>query len=109
MKNFILISLFLIGCNSETKPDVEVENISSIDSLIIQSQKNLISLDSASKSTDSSISGKVEKTVKQINTLKQEVTQLKQENNELKVKINNSNDVGKPFKLLPVSNSQDNK
>lgn len=108
MKKLFIISLFLFGCNYQKTTEIDNNNLS-IDSLIIESQKKLIQLDSTSKVTDSNITGKVEKTVKQINTLKEEVTQLKKENNELKTQINNSNDVGKPFKLLPVSNGQENK
>ena len=99
-----------MGCTSPTETKIENnETYSAIDSIIGQSKKNLVGLDSTIKRTDSTITGKVEKTVKQIQTLKEEVKQLKEENNELKAKVNDANDVGKPYKLLPVSNGENNR
>ena len=102
--------MVLMGCSSpiETKIDKD-ETFTNIDSLIGESQKNLLVLDSTSKRTDSSITGKVEKTVKQITTLKEENTKLKKENESLKEKLNDASDVGKPFELLPVSNGKNNR
>lgn len=109
MKYSILLLLIVLGCTSPTETKIENnETYSAIDSIIGQSKKNLVGLDSTIKRTDSTITGKVEKTVKQIQTLKEEVKQLKEENNELKAKVDDANDVGKPFKLLPVSNGKDN-
>lgn len=110
MKYSLLLLTIVLGCTSptETNPK-ENEAFTTIDSIIGESKKNLLVLDSTSKRTDSTITGKVEKTVKQIQTLKEEVKQLKEENNELKAKVNDANDVGKPYKLLPVSNGENNR
>jgi len=109
MKILILVCLFFYGCSSQPKKNVISSQDAAIDSLIRKNELNLISIETTNKLTDSTITGKVEKTVKQINTLKNEVKQLKEENNELKNKINDINDVGKPFQLLPVSNGKDNR
>ena len=54
-----------MGCTSPTETKIENnETYSSIDSIINQSKKNLVGLDSTIKRTDSTITGKVEKTVK---------------------------------------------
>ena len=107
---YILLLIMVIGCNSNNTPKIENdETIQKLDSIINQTEQNLITLDQASKASDSSINQKVEKTVKQITTLKQEVKTLKEENNALKTQINDANDAGKPFKLLPVSNSENNR
>ena len=108
MKKLIIISLFLVGCSNE-QPQVTTTNQDKmIDSLILKNNQNLISLDSTSRVTDSTISGKVEKVVNQIQDLKKEVKQLKEENNELKIKVTDANDAGKPFQLLPVSDGKNN-
>lgn len=110
MKYSLLLFLLILGCSSPSETKIEEdETYSAIDSIIGQSQKNLIVLDSTSKRTDSTITGKVEKTVKQISTLKEENTKLKKENESLKDKLDNATDVGKPFKLLPVSDGKDNR
>ena len=99
-----------MGCTSPIETKIQKdETITAIDSIIGQSQKNLLVLDSTSKRTDSTITGKVEKTVKQISTLKEENTKLKKENESLKEKLNDASDVGKPFELLPVSNGKNNR
>lgn len=99
-----------MGCQSPTETKKENdETFANIDSIIGESEKNLRILDSTSKKTDSSITGKVEKTVKQITTLKEENTKLKKENEALKVKLDDINNVGKPFELLPVSNGKGNR
>lgn len=110
MKYSVLFLLALLGCTSPSETKVENnEAFKAIDSIIGESQKNLLSLDSTSKRTDSTITGKVDKVVKQISTLKEENTKLKQENEVLKDKLNDAVDVGKPFKLLPVSNGENNR
>ena len=107
---YLLTFLLFIGCNSNNTSKLEVnETTNKVDSILNQSKQNLITADQANQSSDSSINQKVEKTVKQITTLKQEVKQLKEENNALKNQVDDANDAGKPFKLLPVSNSQDNR
>ena len=110
MKYSLLLFLLILGCSSPSETKIEEdETNSTIDSIIGQSKKNLIVLDSTSKRTDSTITGKVEKTVKQISTLKEENTKLKKENEALKDKLDDATDVGKPFKLLPVSDGKDNR
>lgn len=110
MKYALLLLTLVLGCSSPSETKIEQdETNSTIDSIIGQSQKNLIVLDSTSKRTDSTITGKVEKTVKQISTLKEENTKLKKENEALKDKLDDAIDVGKPFKLLPVSDGKDNR
>ena len=102
--------MVVLGCSSPTETKInENETFTNIDSIIGESQKNLLILDSTSKRTDSTITGKVEKTVKQIYTLKEENTKLKKENESLKEQLNDAVDVGKPFKLLPVSNGKNNR
>ena len=104
-KILIIFSMLLASCvsnNTKIETDEEFKNL---DSIIQESQKNLTSTSEASKRSDSSISEKVEKTVKQITTLKQEVKTLKQENNALKTQLNDNVSSGQPFKLLPVSDN----
>ena len=107
---YALLFMLVIGCNSNNTPKIENdETIKKLDSIINQNEQNLVTLNQANQSSDSSINQKVEKTVKQITTLKTEVKQLKKENNALKTQLNDANDAGRPFKLLPVSNGQDNR
>lgn len=105
-----LLSILVIACKSN-KQEIKLENneYESIDTILRRNQENFDSVSRASEKSDSSISKKVEKTVKQINNLQAEVKQLKEENNELKAKVDDANDVGKPFQLLPVSNGKDNR
>lgn len=109
MKYSTLFLLIILGCSSQTEIKQEKDETTSImDSIMEQSKRNLIVLDSTSKKTDSTITGKVEKTVKQITVLKEENTKLKKENDALKVKLDDISDNGKPFELLPVSNGKGN-
>ena len=103
--------LFVLGCSGENQTTIidETNEYSFVDSLI---QKNLNTNDSmtlATRNSDSNITKKIEKTVNQINKLEKQVEVLKNENNVLKNIINESNDAGKPFKLLPISDSKDNR
>ena len=110
MKYSLLLFLLILGCSSPNETKVkEDETYSAIDSIIGQSKKNLTVLDSTSKRTDSTITGKVEKTVKQISTLKEENTKLKKENEALKDKLDDIGNGGKPFELLPVSGGKGNR
>jgi peptidoglycan hydrolase CwlO-like protein len=110
MRYSLLFLLIILGCTSPTETKIEKdETITAIDSIIGQSQKNLLVLDSTSKRTDSSITGKVEKTVKQITNLKEENTKLKKENEALKDKLDDVSNGGKPFELLPVSGGKGNR
>ena len=59
--------MLAIGCNSNNTSKIENdETIQKLDSIINQNEQNLVTLDQASKASDSSINQKVEKTVKQI-------------------------------------------
>ena len=102
---YFLLLLLVIGCQSPNPKFESNENLNKADSILNQSKQSIITADQANQKSDSSITQKVEKTVKQITTLKTEVNQLKAENNALKVKLNDANDAGQPFKLLPVSNN----
>jgi len=105
-----LLFLIIIGCKSNKQEDKINENeFQNIDTILRRNEENFNSVNRANQKSDSSISKKVEKTVNQINTLKNEVKELKKENNELKIKINDANDAGKPFHLWPVSNNKDNR
>ena len=102
--------MVVLGCSSPTETKInENETFTNIDSIIGESQKNLLILDSTSKRTDSTITGKVEKTVKQISTLKEENTKLKKENEVLKDKLDDISNGGKHFELLPVSGGKGNR
>ena len=100
----LLFVLLLVGCSSN---EIKIEDKSTdvVDSVIIKSQQNLINANEINKRGDSSITGKVEKTVQKIQVMEQQITQLKEENNELKDKLNDVNDAGEHFELLPVSNN----
>jgi len=105
-----LLFLIIIGCKSNKQEINTNENeLQNIDTILRRSEENFTSVNRANKKSDSTISKKVDKTVNQINNLKNEVKKLKEENNELKIKINDANDVGKPFQLLPVSNGENNR
>jgi hypothetical protein len=108
MRLVFLLLIFLVSCGS---PELNVQNneTQGVDSILEQSQKSFVTADSASKQSDELINRKVTKTVQQISTLKEEVKTLKEENNELKTKLDDAVDAGKPFKLLPVSNSKDDR
>jgi peptidoglycan hydrolase CwlO-like protein len=100
----------IVGCKEDkTEVKINANEFEFIDTLIRKSEENFVTVTRANQKSDSSINKKVEKTVQQITSLKEEVKQLKQENNELKAKINDINDVGQPFRLLPVSNGKDNR
>lgn len=102
---YTALLLLLIGCQSSDNVKIETNEYQALDSVIQQSQKNFVTVSEANKRGDSSITKKVEKTVNQITTLKQEVKELKQENNALKTQLDIVTDSGKPFKLLPVSDN----
>lgn len=107
---YIPLLLLVISCqpkvNEQTKTD---ESINEIDSIINHSEQTFAATSEASAKSDSTINEKVEKTVKQITTLKATVQQLKAENNELKIKLDSVDDPGKPFQLLPVSGNKDHR
>jgi len=96
----ITTTLLLWGCKDHNKI-VSSKNID-VDSLISESQKNFELVNKASKSSDSTISNKVDKTIQKIGNLETQVQQLKDENNELKIKLNDANDNGQPYRGLPI-------
>lgn len=101
MKKILLLSLLFLGCSTnETEVDLSVDLT---DSVLVKSQENLTKASEINKQGDSSITGKVEKTAQKIEVMEKQITKLKQENNELKTKLNDANDAGEPFELLPVS------
>lgn len=108
-RSLFVLLILLVGCNS---PEINIkdnETPETVDSIIEQSQRSFVTADSVGRESDQFINTKVAKTVKQITTLKEEVKILKAENNELKIKLDSVDDVGKPFKLLPVSSGKDNR
>lgn len=113
MKNIIityLLSVLIMSCQSNKPiPKIYENEFNQIDTILRRNEENFTSVNRANQKSDSSISKKVEKTLNTINNLQIEVKQLKAENNELKTKVDDAVDIGKPFQLLPVSNSKDNR
>lgn len=102
MRKFIfIISIILISCR-DNEPLRTSTNVN-VDSLLKKTQQTFESAKIANANGDSSISGKVEKTVQKIRVMEAQITELKQENNELKDKLNDVNDAGERFDILPVS------
>jgi hypothetical protein len=106
MKKIILVFFitFLVSCkNSDSKEETfNIDN--TLDTILMNNNKNFELTNQMNKQSDSVVSNKVENTVKKITNLETQVTQLKKENNELKEKLDDAiNDNGKPFKLVPVS------
>jgi len=113
MKNLtiLVVLVSLLACNSPKSTKTQTNELTSIDSVLQRSKENAIILDEANRKSDTTITGKVEKTVKkmavmekQITELKVENTNLKSENNELKENLNDIDDAGKPFNIRSVSN-----
>ena len=99
---FIFFCFFIVSCkNNESMKSSSGINI---DSLINKNEKNTKNVTESSKKSDTLITTKVDKTVEKIGKLENEIQELKEENNELKNNLNDANDVGKPFRNLPVSN-----
>lgn len=107
---YTLLLLLTVGCGTPGIQKMEInETNTETDSIIIQSRENLVLFDETSRKSDSSITEKVEKAVQKINTLEAEVKHLKTENNVLKVKVNDADDTGQPFELLPVSGGKNDR
>lgn len=105
MKNIIFIlSIILLSCgdNEPVKTSTNVD----VDSLLEKTKQTFESAKIANQNGDSSISGKVDKTVQKIQVMENQITELKEENNELKDKLNDANDAGERFDLLPVSDDK---
>jgi flagellar biosynthesis chaperone FliJ len=110
MKKITLIFfvIFLVSCKSSSSEEQNsLDNMkidSTLNSILLNNNKNFELTNQMNKQSDSVVSNKVENTVKKITNLETQVTQLKKENNELKEKLDDAiNDNGKPFKLVPVS------
>lgn len=86
MKYTILILFFLLGCSTYQEKDYTDadEQMLIVDSAIIESQKNLIFLDSTSRSTDSLISQRVYLAMENMSNMKQQIDSFKND----KIKIN---------------------
>jgi hypothetical protein len=106
MKYLAILTLVIVGCASPdtTKSILTDEKTSTIDSILIKSQKSIDSANSAISKSDQSITQKIEKTAEKIVKMEGEIKQLKAENNELKDKLDDATDAGKPYSGLPVSN-----
>jgi len=98
----VLVSLS--ACHSPKQEKIETNETTSIDSVLQRSKENAIILDEANRKSDTTITGKVEKTVKKIAVMEKQITELKAENNELKEKLDDADDAGKPFNIRSVSN-----
>ena len=96
---FLLLCLLLTAC-SESEINIERGNA---DSIIKKTENVYQSVSQANEKSEELITNKVDKTVQKIQNLENEVSQLKKENNELQNKLDDINDGGSPFKLLPVS------
>jgi hypothetical protein len=102
MRLFPLVLICLLACNEE--PTITKHNVN-VDSLLQKSQTNQQKANEASKKSDTAISTKVTKTAEKIVQMEGEIKQLKEENNELKSNLDDANDAGQPYKLLPVSDN----
>jgi predicted RNA-binding protein with PIN domain len=100
---YALIFLLLISCNSNVETTQTDNYDAKIDSILTQSQENITIASGASRKSDSTITGKVEKTVKKIKKMENEIKELKQENNELKNQLDDNDDDGKPYHISTIS------
>jgi cell division protein FtsB len=103
---YVLSILLLIGCNSNNPETFQIEKYNAeIDSIVAKSQENITTASDASRKSDSTITGKVEKTVKKIQKLETEIKELKAENNELKEKLNDLDDAGNSYRVRAISDN----
>ncbi len=102
-KVFISILLIsIIGCG-DNSPVITNSGVN-VDSLIEKNKETFKTATEASKKSDTTITNKVDNTVKKIVKMEGEIKQLKAENNELKNNLDDVNDDGKPFIIRSVSN-----
>ena len=118
---YIMLFLMISGCVQDPKiNDLEVNTTNSnTDSIIAQSERNLVIANQTSENSDSTISRKVTNAVNQITTLKKEVKQLKKENDVLKTALKQQtqkttvpvdvdtpvDDNGKSYRLRAISDN----
>lgn len=105
MKFLYILTLTFLFSSCDNDDSIKTSNNVDVDSLLEKSKKTFETAIEANKNGDSSITGKVDNTVKKIAVMEQQITELKEENNELKDKLDDANDVGERFELLPVSHN----
>lgn len=109
MKNltYVILGLFiLMGCSDNF--NIEEKKYGEVDTLIKTNKDNLSLGWDEDKKSDTFILNKLKKVIYKIDTLKLEIKQLKIENHELKSNNVDTDDVGKPYVLLPISDDQKN-
>jgi len=99
--SMLLISIISCGDNSPVITNSGVN----VDSLIEKNKETFKNATEANKKSDTTITNKVDNTVKKIGQLENEIKQLKEENNELKDKLDDAGDAGKPFRIRTISNN----
>jgi galactokinase/mevalonate kinase-like predicted kinase len=85
-------ALLFMGCNSQTE-QVNTNDYAEFDSIIAKSEQNLTIVSGANKKSDSLVTGKVEKTVKKIKKMENEIKQLK------------ADDAGSSFSIRAISDN----
>jgi hypothetical protein len=114
---YLIVLLLFTGCTTITaQDDKAAAEEREFNDLVKKTSNNLdLSLSTQAKASEKQTKI-VNETVAKITTLKAEVKTLKEENNVLKeennvfkVKLDSNTAVGKPFKLLPVSDGKDNR
>jgi len=105
MKNlFILVTLVsLLSCGQENT--LKSKSGVDVDSLLEKNSETFTIVNNVNRKSDSTITNKVDNTVKKIGQLENEIKELKEENNELKSKLDNSNDAGRPFNIRTISDN----
>lgn len=106
------LTIIMIACNNPTDFSTNAikDKYEKLDSVLLKSENSITLVGKANQQSDSAISKKVEKTVKKIEVLHNEVVVLKKENNELRAKLGDTVvRVNKHFNLLPVSESDNDK
>lgn len=87
---------------SSTTSDRALE-IVDVDTLLERSKNSISSVGTTTLKSDSVLVKRVEKTVTKIENLNHEVKVLKKENRELRARLNDSDNIGGHFGLLPIS------
>jgi peptidoglycan hydrolase CwlO-like protein len=105
MKNlFILVTLVsLLSCGQENT--LKSKSGVDVDSLLEKNSETFTIVNNVNRKSDSTITNKVDNTVKKIGQLENEIKELKEENNALKSKLDNSNDAGRPFNIRTISDN----